>query len=102
MRRCQNSGGFACLIRRGADQAGAIFVTLRGREGRCDLFAPAPQILLSDHSGDERIFEHVLQGVDMAAVEKRLESEMRFDPDIWIIEVEGIAEDPMLTLVNAS
>ncbi|WP_416223165.1 DUF1491 family protein [Tianweitania sp.] len=30
----------------------------------------------------------MLEGADDAAVEARLAKEMRFDPDIWVIEIE--------------
>ena len=43
LRRCQVEGAFAAIRRRGADEAGAIFIKLNRLDGTAELFTPAPQ-----------------------------------------------------------
>jgi len=43
MRRVFSGGGFAAIVRRGAAEAGAVFLILRGRGGELALYGPAAQ-----------------------------------------------------------
>jgi hypothetical protein len=87
LRRCAVMGAVAVLRRRGAAEAGAIYIKLDWLDGRSSLFAPAPPD--SDVEDDtERRFECVLQETDAASVEARMIREIRFDPDLWFVEVE--------------
>ena len=43
MRRCHVEGAFAVLRRRGAEEAGAIFIKVDRLDGTADLYGPAPQ-----------------------------------------------------------
>lgn len=89
LRRCAHEGAFAVLRRRGAAEAGAIFVKVDRLDGACALYGPAPQSEMSD-SGIERLWSrmHAADWLDPAEIESRLVKEIGFDPDIWIIEVE--------------
>ena len=86
MRTVEVGGGFATLRRRGAAEAGAVFVVVDRLDGRCALFAPGP----SDETLGERRFlrAHKAEWVDSAEVSARLEREVRRDPDLWIVDVE--------------
>ncbi len=86
MRTVEIGGGFATLRRRGAAEAGAVFVVLDRLDGRCALFAPGP----SDEALGERRFlrAHKAEWVDSAEVSARLEREVKRDPDLWIVDVE--------------
>jgi hypothetical protein len=99
IRRCEVEGAFAALRRRGAAEAGAIFVKLDRLDGRAALYGPAPQSELAEH-GVERLWRraHVEEWVEPEAIEERLAREIRFDPDIWIIEVEDRDGKPRLDL----
>ena len=81
-------GGFAAVARKGVDQAGAIFVRQRFRDGSETLFGPAPQALVIDEDRDSRMFEVRLERGEAAAVDTLLERERRFDSDFWVLEVE--------------
>ncbi|HEY4924043.1 MAG TPA: DUF1491 family protein [Roseiarcus sp.] len=89
LRRCAVEGAVATLRRRGAAEAGAIFVKVDRLDGSAALFGPAPQSELSER-GVERMWSraHKDEWVDEAEVEKRLMREINFDPDLWIVEVE--------------
>lgn len=87
MRRCHVEGAYAVMRRRGAEEAGAVFVKLDRLDGTGALFWPAAQSLM-DADGGERVFERLAGVDDPAAIETRLVKEIRFDPDLWIVEVE--------------
>ncbi len=92
VRRLQGEGGFATIIRRGATEAGAIFLIVRGRAGELSLFGPAPQADYDEARPSERYFALLSETVEEADVDARLEREMRFDPDIWVVELEASVE----------
>jgi len=82
-------GGYAAVVRRGAAEAGAIFLVRRHTTGKCDLFGPAPQSTFTAETSGERMFERVLEGGDESALAAQLERQVRFDADLWIVEFEG-------------
>ena len=90
VRRCQVEGAFAVVRRRGAEEAGAIFVKLNRLDGTAELFGPAPQSVFDETRPAERLFNRYLreQPAAEAKIEERLVRELKFDPDAWIIEVE--------------
>ncbi len=98
LRRVFADGGFAAVARKGASEAGAIFVVTRGRSGALALYGPAPQSLREDAGGREFIEE---PASDEAAMDLRFTREARFDPDFWVIEIEIDAPDSYLDLVEA-
>lgn len=90
LRRCQVEGIYAVVRRRGAEEAGAIFVRVCRLDGTSDLFGPAPQSAFDDMPSTDRAFSASLaeQPASDAAVEAYLAREIKFDPDIWIVETE--------------
>lgn len=103
LRRCQVEGIYAVVRRRGAEEAGAIFVRICRLDGTSDLFGPAPQSAFAAAPQGERAFSASLsaQPAADAAVEAYLAREMKFDPDIWIVEVEDRAGRNFLDIVAA-
>jgi hypothetical protein len=91
VRRCHIEGAFAAVRRRGAEEAGAIFVKLNRLDGTADLFGPAPQSAFDDARPSDRLFSRCLAEQPEAKVEERLVRELRFDSDVWIVEVEDRA-----------
>jgi len=93
IRRCHHEGAFAAVRRRGAEEAGAIFVKLNRLDGTAELFGPAPQSVFDDARPADRVFSRSFgeQPVPEEKIEERLVRELRFDPDAWIIEVEDRA-----------
>jgi hypothetical protein len=90
IRRVQSAGGFAAVLRRGAFEAGAVFIVSRSRLGEMKLYAPAPQAAYpEDGRPQERRFSQVLGQADEDALAARLEREARFDPDLWVVEIEA-------------
>ena len=102
MRRCQTEGVFGAVRRRGAEEAGAVFVKVAWLDGTAMLYVPAPQTVYDDSRPIERIFTPTsLQPVPEASVEERLVKEIRFDPDAWIVETEDKAGRHFLDLARA-
>ncbi|WP_274424892.1 DUF1491 family protein [Chelativorans sp. YIM 93263] len=88
LKRIFSDGGFATIRRRGAREAGAIFLIRRTRLGELHFYGPAPQTSYDEAKPDDRQFTHVTTTTEEADIERHLEKEMRFDPDVWIVEVE--------------
>ncbi|GAA2851439.1 hypothetical protein EDC40_101535 [Aminobacter aminovorans] len=88
LRRVFGEGGFGAILNRGALEAGAVFILTRDRFGRSNLYGPAPQTSYDMARPGERQFSLLESDDDGAAIEKRLERERRFDPDIWVVEIE--------------
>jgi hypothetical protein len=91
LRRCQTEGVFGAVRRRGAEEAGAVFIIVNRLDGTATLSGPAPQSAFDDSQPADRIFNAVLGGaapVPEGEIEARLAREMGFDPDVWIVEIE--------------
>ncbi|MGG7519523.1 DUF1491 family protein [Allorhizobium undicola] len=99
MRRVFGEGGFAAIERRGMEEAGAIFIRQRFRDGLETLYGPAPQSLVDDEGAASRRFELRLDRAEPQALEALMEREVRFDPDLWLVEIETDRLDDLLTLV---
>jgi hypothetical protein len=103
LRRCSHEGAFAAVRRRGAEEAGAIFIKLNRLDGTAELFGPAPQSAFEEAHPIDRAFSRCLgeQPVPEARIEERIVREIRFDPDAWILEVEDRAGRHFLERVVA-
>jgi hypothetical protein len=94
VRRCHIEGAFAAVRRHGADEAGAIYIKLNRLDGTGLLYGPAPQSAFDEAQPSGRMFTVVLgreQPAPDADIEARLVREIRYDPDVWIVEVEDRA-----------
>ncbi|MGD9925081.1 MAG: DUF1491 family protein [Pseudorhodoplanes sp.] len=90
IRRCMIEGAYAVVRRRGAEEAGAIFVKIDRLDGTADLFGPAPQSEFDESRPGDRAFIASLtaQPRPNEEVEKYIARQITFDPDIWLVEVE--------------
>jgi hypothetical protein len=90
LRRCQVEGLSAVVRRRGAEEAGAVFVCVSRLDGTSDLFGPAPQSAFDAAQAAARAFTPSLatRSAPDAEVEAYLARQIKFDPDVWIVEVE--------------
>lgn len=90
IRRVNGEGGFAYLVRRGAGEAGTLFIQCRRDNGLIDLYGPAPQSFYKEEeSNNERLFIPLIEGGLEQESIARLEKELRFDLDIWLVEIEN-------------
>lgn len=88
IRQAGTEGVPAVLRRRGASEAGTIFVKVDRLDGSADLYGPAPQSMISEEDG-ERLFLRLLAGVSPLEVEEKMAKEIRFDPDLWLVEIDA-------------
>ena len=100
VRRCHIEGAFAVVRRRGAEEAGAIFVKISRLDGSAALYGPAPQSAFDEARPAERRFVSCLTGdfVEDAKAEARMKREIEFDSDLWLVEVEDRAGRHFLDL----
>lgn len=92
MRDVRAQGGFAYLARRGAEEAGAIFIRQIRAAGAQALYGPAPQIFYDETAPrGGRLFMLLLEAGE-EQLQARLSRELDFDPDIWIVEIENFAD----------
>ena len=89
LRRADIEGSSAVLRKRGAAEAGAIFIRLDRLDGTGALFGPAPQSVMTIEDATRRFCRmHPDEWVDPITIEDRLAREVKFDPDLWIIDIE--------------
>ena len=85
IRRCEAAGAAAYLVRRGAEEAGAVFLKLNRLDGTCTVLSPARR-------GEEFIWTRPLgESSDETRARDYFAKQMRIDPDIWIVEIEDRA-----------
>lgn len=99
VRRCFVEGATAAVARKGAEEAGAILVVVDRLDGTVDLYAPAPQSAFDESHPSDRLFRPVLEGATPEAVRSQIESETRFDPDVWVVEIEDRSGRSFLDLI---
>lgn len=87
-RRVFALGGFAAVEHKGAESSGAVFIRQRFRDGLETLYTPAPQSFFEEGDSDGRLFERRLQRATPDAVAELLARELKFDPDLWVVELE--------------
>lgn len=91
IRRVGLEGGFATLRRRGNAEAGAIAVTVsRAADRLVALYLQAPQSAFDDGRPVDRLFVPAWPDifVEEPRVSEKLARETKFDPDLWIIDIE--------------
>ena len=96
MRRAEANGAHAYLLRRGAEEAGAVFVKLNRLDGTVQVFSPA-------RAGEgKRVWTRPLgEAADEQTAAAYLARQIKFDPDIWIVEIEDregrtFLDDPVM------
>lgn len=88
VRRCFSENAYASVVSKGALEAGAIYIVVDRRDGFFDLYGPAPQSAFQPGAPGGRLFEALLTSAPKEDLDRRLASERRMDPDVWIVEIE--------------
>ena len=99
-RRAEAAGAFVSIARRGAEEAGVIFVRVDRRDGRFDLYGPAPQSVFDEDSVRDRLFNRIVHEAGEEGARARVEQEIKFDPDLWIVDIEDRQGRPFIELVS--
>jgi hypothetical protein len=83
LRRSAAAGAFATIARRGDADAGAVAIKVYLGAARARL------LVESRNEAGEAVWREPLQGdAAEAEVDRYLEKEIRFDRDLWVIEIE--------------
>jgi hypothetical protein len=83
IRRAEVEGAAAFVVRRGSEEAGALFLKIARLDGTC-------MVLNQARRGEgELVWTKPLGDcVDEAKAQQFFEKQMKFDPDLWIVEIE--------------
>ncbi|KXV00756.1 hypothetical protein AD929_09155 [Gluconobacter potus] len=76
LRRISSDGTSAMVLKKGDEDAGAVLIVLADRSG-------GTGVLREDGNGWARV-----DATDPAGVDAYLERQKKYDPDLWIIELE--------------
>lgn len=87
-RRVELGGGFVAIRRRGVAEAGAIFIVITDRSGAARVFGPAPQSFYDEGATSRRFIALNDTGWDGLQIQTMLDKQLRFDPDLWMIDVD--------------
>jgi hypothetical protein len=99
LRQSFAKGLYGAVLRRGAAEAGAIYVVINRLDGTVKVLGPPPGPAI-DATG-ERLWAEVIppvtSQVEVAPFVGRL---AKFDPDIWVVEVEDRRGTAGLTVLE--
>ena len=99
MRREANRGAYTTIYKKGALEAGTIYIIHSLSDGAFCLYGPAPQSLF-ENDEDDRKFETILSAALESEIDTYLEKQNRFDPDIWVIETQCRQGPPSIDIVE--
>jgi hypothetical protein len=96
LRRCFGQGLTGVVARRGAPEAGSVFVRVTLRDGGINFYGPAPGPAFDEH-GRRRFHRRASVTMEESrVVDAMLAREVRFDPDIWILDIDDPAGGGLL------
>ncbi len=84
MRRVQSDGGFATLLKKGDPDRGALLLVIRSRERHVACL----ERVLSFDAGYQWQSAGPAESADNQTLAEFLKKRMRFDEDLWIIELD--------------
>jgi hypothetical protein len=87
VRRHNDLGHFCVVARRGDPIAGQVFVEVDHLNGTVSLFTPASFAAREEVTAD-RLFQLRFDRQEPAKVRERIEREIEFDPDLWVLSLE--------------
>ena len=87
LRRCQTAGASVAVVRRGDNDAGAIYICINRLDGRVEIYAPAPAGLATA-TRDRSWIRCFQNAVSEEETSRYLGRQIEFDRDLWIVEVE--------------
>jgi len=101
-RQVNAAGGFSTVLNKGAEEAGAIFIAHVKAAGMIDFYGPAPQAVFDDAGSGERMFELLATDQPQTAIATLIESQLKFDTDCWVVELELPKKVPALVKISQS
>lgn len=83
IRRAQTQGASAFIVRKGAEEAGAVILAVSRLDGTCLLLNQA-----RNGKGELVWAKPLGDWGEEAKARSWLDKQIRFDPDLWIVEIE--------------
>jgi len=83
MRRADVAGASAFIVRKGAEEAGAVIITVSRLDGTCLLLNQA-----RDGKGNLVWARPLGDWGEEIRARSWLDKQIKFDPDLWIVEIE--------------
>jgi hypothetical protein len=83
IRRAEVAGAQAYVARKGSEEAGAVFIKIAKLDGTCTVLNQA-----RDAKGDPAWARPLGEWVEEAKASAYFERQIKFDPDLWILEIE--------------
>ena len=87
LRLGQSEGKFGAVIHTGADEAGAVYVTINHLNNTYSLLGPAAGPSHSE-AGDRQFRKVFSRPVTWDEVSAHIAKQRNFDSDIWLVEIE--------------
>lgn len=83
IRRVEVAGCHAMVVKKGSEEAGAVFLKIATLDGSCMVLSQARQ-------GDGELvwMKPLGDAADEATAQTYFDKQMKFDPDLWIVEIE--------------
>jgi hypothetical protein len=87
LRRVFAEGRYGAVLRKGAPEAGAVYVVINRLDGTIRLLGPPPGSSIDEQG--ERLFADVVPKVTLMEELSAFTARMaKFDPDFWVVEIE--------------
>jgi hypothetical protein len=83
IRRAEVAGAQGFVVKKGSEDAGAVLIKIARLDGTCTVLSQAV-------AGDgDRVWARPLgESCDEARASAYFDKQLRFDPDLWIVEIE--------------
>lgn len=101
LRRCFAAGLTGVVARRGAAEAGAVFVKVTLAAGAVRLLAPAAGPAYDEEGGRNWEFPLGRAPLKPDDIDRFLERRIAFDPDIWILDIDDPGGTGLLDVPEA-
>lgn len=97
--RRHNDLGHMCVVaRRGDPIAGQVFIEVDHLDGTRSLYTPAPVVSRGDGAG--LVFQRRFEHADPAKIIERIQREVDFDPDLWVLSIDMRGDDLGIDLMR--
>lgn len=84
LRRVSQAGDFAAVVKKGDETAGQVILVTRSRNGRTQVFTRTMNST-GDYSWTIAMSK---EQEELVKINEYLERQARYDPDLWIIELD--------------
>jgi hypothetical protein len=98
VRRHNDMGDMCVVVRRGDPIAGQVFIEVDHLDGTRSLYTPAPVVSRGDEVGP--VFQRRFARVEPGKVRDRIDQEINFDPDLWVLSIDRRGDDLDIDVVR--